>query len=195
MKLKIETVIATVHGQATYGEKMALLNQRLEKDYVGKYCIFKNITYPKVNTIENLLGVCRRSSTKIVASEIESLTLQYPNAIIIIIGHSNGTRAIVNAIVKSKTDELFPRVEINKLILLGCVVKRKFDWNLYPEINVVNIVSTNDRIVWFAKWYGMGRAGREGFIKKAPNLKQIFTRHGHSGFMKHYNMIKNVVFN
>jgi hypothetical protein len=58
---------------------------------------------------------------------------------------------------------------------------------------VINFVSKNDKVVWFARFYGMGTSGRNGFKKKCSNLKQVCVKWGHSGFMKKYPMIRTYV--
>ena len=76
---------------------------------------------------------------------------------------------------------------------MGSPIERSFDWSKYPGINVVNFISTNDKVIFFARLYGMGRAGRYGFKKPSSNLRQIKVRWGHSGFLKQYEKIRDVV--
>ena len=133
-------------------------------------------------------------TAKYIAARLDTIDSDYPDHEIIVIAHSNGTRATKIAIVRSHSlRNKYPRFRIDKLILLGCVIKRNFDWNYYPFIRVINFVSTNDKIVFFARIFGMGRAGRYGFKIKAPNLKQIEVEWGHSGYLEHYTTIKREV--
>ena len=189
----LKFVVVTIHGQQSEGENLYKLTQRLkEEDIDGG--VYLNITYPRVGFFENWRNFSRRVVTKLVASELESICLKHPGCKIIVIAHSNGTRAVVNAIVKSRKKGRFPRFNIDRLILLGSVVKRGFDWSKYHDIAVTNFVSSDDFIVRLAWLYGMGTSGRSGFKKNAPNLEQIYTMHGHSRFLKNYDMIRDAVF-
>ena len=81
----------------------------------------------------------------------------------------------------------------NNLMLLGCPIKRNYNWNKHPDTDVINFISTNDRVVWLARFYGMGSAGRVAFDYEPSNLHQIIVKWGHSGFMKRYRLISNYI--
>ncbi len=192
-EMTTDTVVVTIHGQESKGKKMEDLAARLATDFDDS-CHFINIKYTRLLTIVNTLPWVRTMTAKYIAARLETIGYTYTDARIVVIAHSNGSRA--TSIVLEGRDnpkKKWPMFWIDGLILLGCPMKRKFDWSKYPATNVVNFVSRNDFVVFLARAYGMGAAGRYGFKKKAKNLRQIYVKCGHSGFMKHYSMIKGAV--
>ncbi len=183
----IKTVLVTIHGQQSVGEKMAELSYELSGEGFVINCQFINIRYTKLPMIINTLPWVRTMTAKYIASRLETINLKYPEAKIIVIAHSNGTRATRIAMdMRFKPKKKWPGFQIDDLILLGCPIKRGYKWTRHPHTNVVNFISINDLVVWAARFYGMGSAGRFGFKHPAPNLKQFFVKWGHSGFMDHY---------
>ena len=190
----IKTVIVTIHGQESIGKNMADLNRRLAGEDFTDKCIFINLRYTKLWTVVNTLPWARKMVAKYVAARLNGIQHQYPGARIIVIAHSNGTRATRIAMdMRLKPKKKWPQFKIDDLILLGCPIKRNYKWSRHPETSVVNFVSSNDMVVWLARFYGMGTAGRNAFKHAAPNLKQYFVKWGHSGFMKHYIVIAHCV--
>lgn len=182
-----KVVVVTVHGQESKGKNLQELSLRLSKEPFARDWVFINIRYTRLLTVVNTLPWVRSMTAKYIAARLDTIDSDYPDHKIIVIAHSNGTRATTIAIKKSHNPRLkYPKFRIDKLILLGCAVRRNFDWNKYPFIKVVNFISTNDWVIFWAKLYGMGTAGRKGFKIKAPNLKQITGKWGHSGIIKQY---------
>lgn len=195
--MKIKTVVITIHGQESIGKNMLALTNRLEydknlEDYTIKYI---NIRYTRLITIVNTLPWVRTMTAKYIAARLNAITAyQFPDARIIVIAHSNGTRATRIAMdMRLKPKKRWPQFRIDNLILLGCPIKRNYKWTKHRHTEVVNFVSSNDKVVWLARFYGMGSAGRYGFKYEGGNLEQIRVKWGHSGFMKGYNLIINVI--
>jgi pimeloyl-ACP methyl ester carboxylesterase len=191
MNEKIKTVVVTIHGQESIGLKMKDLNNRLSKeDFMATDSVFINLRYERLLTISNVWGRTRRMTAKYIAARLNGICLEYPNARIIIIAHSNGTRAARIAMdMRLRPAKNWPMFRVDDLILLGCPIKRNYKWTLHPATMVYNFASRNDKVVWFARFYGMGTAGRNKFKHAAPNLKQYVVKWGHSGFMEQYNVI------
>lgn len=189
----MKVVLVTIHGQESKGKNLQELSLRLSKEPFTKDWVFINIRYTRLLTIVNTLPWVRSMTAKYVAARLDTIDSDYPDHKIIVVAHSNGTRATTIAIEKSNYVKLYPRFRIDNLILLGCAVRRNFDWRWYPNIDVVNFISSNDWVIFWAKLYGMGVAGRKGFKIKAPNLRQIKVRWGHSGFLKQYEKIRDEV--
>ena len=187
-----KAVVITVHGQESIGLNMAALSKRLEGDGFIDDCVFINIRYTKLWTVVNTLPWVRTMTAKYVSARLNAITNQYPKAQIIVVAHSNGTRATRIAMdMRLKPKKKWPGFRIDNLILLGCPIKRNYNWNKHPHTQVVNFISKNDWVVWAARAYGMGSAGRYGFKHVPHNLKQIIVKWGHSGFMNGYSLIAN----
>jgi hypothetical protein len=192
---KVKTVVITIHGQESIGENLKELTRRLGLESFMKDCVFINIRYTKLWTIVNALPWVRSMTAKYVASRLNAITLyEYPDAIIITVGHSNGTRATRIAMdMRLKPKKKWPQFRIDHLLLLGCPIRRDYDWSKHPLTMVWNFVSSNDMVVWAARFYGMGTAGKNAFDYEPGNLTQYYVKWGHSGFMKHYTVIANCI--
>jgi hypothetical protein len=190
----IKTVFVTIHGQESIGKKMADLNYNLSQEDYIEDCTFINLRYTKLWTVVNTLPWARSMTAKYIAARLETIKLKYPGARIIVIAHSNGTRATRIAMdMRLKPKKKWPQFKIDNLILLGCPIKRNYQWSRHPDTTVCNFVSSNDMVVWAARFYGMGTAGRSGFKYQGQNLQQFYVKWGHSGFMAHYGIISNYV--
>ncbi len=192
-----KTVIVTIHGQESIGKNMVSLTEKLSGESFLEDCRFINIRYTRLITIVNTLPWVRTMTAKYIAARLNTITrYQLPGARIIVIAHSNGTRATRIAMdMIQKPKKKWPHFRIDNLILLGCPIRRDYRWTKHMNTNVINFISSNDKVVWFARFYGMGTAGRNGFKYEGDNLTQIRVRWGHSGFMKGYNVIVNVISN
>lgn len=186
-----KTVVITIHGQESVGKNMKLLSDRLDaEDFMDGDVKFINLRYERLLTISNVFGRTRRMTAKYIAARLDAICAHHKGARIIVIAHSNGTRAARIAMdMRYHPKKKWPLFWIDDLILLGCPIKRNYKWSQHPETNVVNFVSTNDKVVWLARFYGMGGAGRFSFKHAAENLKQIYVKWGHSGFMEQYPII------
>jgi len=77
----------------------------------------------------------------------------------------------------------FPEIEFDRIILLGSVLKNNFPWNKFNNRikKVLNILGGGDKALLFAYFvYGLGTAGRHGFINKPEYLyehKEEFSDH------------------
>jgi alpha-beta hydrolase superfamily lysophospholipase len=129
-------------------------------------------------------------TAKYIAARLDTIDSDYPEGRIIVIAHSNGTVAVSKAMDMRYKANNWPAFSVDGLILLGSPMKRNYDWGNHPFTEVINFISKNDKVVWLARFYGMGAAGRYGFKKKRRNLKQVCVKWGHSGFMKQYRKVK-----
>ena len=187
------TVIVTVHGQESKGEILKELSYKLSKDIKGDVT-FINLRYPRLLTVVNTLPWARKMTAKYIAARMDTIDSDNPCTKIIVIAHSNGTRAMRIAMDMRYNEAVnWPKFAVDGLILLGSPIRRNYDWSNNPHTEVVNFISTNDKVVWLARFYGMGGAGRFGFKKVPRNLMQIKVKWGHSGFMKKYSLIRTYV--
>ncbi len=185
--IKANVVIVTIHG-IRKGDKMKKLREKLAIDFPEH--IIEKIDYGYLRAFINYFPIMRTNVSKYVASRLETIKYKYPSKRVVVVAHSNGTWAIGRATEKNNP----MRFRINGIILLGSVLKRNFDWGKFPFIKVINFISTNDKVVFLSKpFYFMGWSGRYGFKKKPLNLEQIYVKWGHSGFLKQYEKIRNVV--
>ncbi len=189
----MKTVIITIHGQESDGKKSKELSNRLKTDIKGEVA-FVNLRYPWLLTVVNTLPWVRTMTAKYIAARLDTIDSDNPDAKIIVIAHSNGTYAMKIAMDnRYNTKKNWPKFKVDGLILLGSPIKRNYDWSNHPYTKVINFISTNDKVVWLARFYGMGTAGRYGFKKHPENLMQIKCKYGHSGFMKRYFTIMSCV--
>lgn len=190
----VKTVFVTIHGQKSIGRNMEALNNELSQEDFIVNSIFINMRYTKLSTIINVLPWVRTMTAKYIAARLETIGLKYPGARIMVIAHSNGTRATRIAMdMRKKPKKRWPGFKIDNLILLGCTIKRSYNWERHPLTQVVNFVSSNDWVVWAARFYGMGQAGKKGFKYSSFNLEQVHVRWGHSGFMADYPVISRCI--
>ncbi len=189
----MKTVIVTIHGQESTGKKLKELSNRLKRDINGEVA-FVNLRYPKLLTIVNTLPWVRKMTAKFIAARLNGIMHKYREAKIIVIAHSNGTRALQIAMdSRNMPDKNWSAFRVDGIILLGCVIKRKYDWKQHPYTRVINFISSNDKVVWLARFYGMGSAGRFGFKISRLNLMQLRGKFGHTGFMQRYYTIMTSV--
>ncbi len=190
----MKTVVITIHGQESIGENMYALTSKLsEEDFMGDVG-FINLRYTRLWTVVNTLPWVRTMTAKYVAARLDAICAKNKGCRIIVIAHSNGTRATRIAMdMRYHLKKKWPLFWIDDLILLGCPIKRNYKWSQHPETNVINFVSSNDLVVWAARFYGMGTAGRTKFKHAADNLRQINVKWGHSGFMEQYPVIAAVM--
>lgn len=192
--VKIKTVVVTIHGQESIGKNMKDLSDKLDAEVFMDDAVFINLRYERLMTISNVFGRTRRMTAKFIAARLDAICAKYPGCRIIVIAHSNGTRALRIAMdMRYHPTKNWPIFWVDNALLLGCPIRRKYKWDKHPETEVVNFVSSNDKVVWFARFYGMGTAGRNSFKHKADNLRQIKVKWGHSGFLKQYKIIADVV--
>ena len=188
-----EAVIVTIHGQESKGKNLELLSAKLASELSYK-CDFINLRYTRLLTIVNTLPWVRTMTAKYIAARLETIGLKWPSSKVIVIAHSNGTVAIGRALLnRLNPKKKWPEFRLDGLVLLGCPMKRNFDWSKFPLTKVINFISKNDMVVFLARAYGMGAAGRYGFKKKPYNLHQLCVRWGHSGFNKGFSLIRNAV--
>jgi pimeloyl-ACP methyl ester carboxylesterase len=189
----VEAVVVTIHGQESKGKNLQVLSAKLASE-MSYNTDFVNVRYTRLLTIVNTLPWVRTMTAKYIASRLETIGLKWPIAKVIVIAHSNGTVALARALKnRDNPNKKWPHFQVDGLILLGCPMKRNFDWSKFPDTEVINFISKNDLVVFMARAYGMGAAGRYGFKKKAKNLHQVCVRWGHSGFLKGYSFIRNSV--
>ncbi len=188
--LETKCVIVTIHG-IRKNNTMKGLRALIAEDILFKDSVIEPLDYGFVRAIANYMPILRHITARLVVSFLRRIYWQYPNAEIKVIAHSNGTWAVGRALEKRKLANHF---KINKLLLFGCVLKRKFNWNRFEEIKVINFYAKNDFVVLLAKpFYAMGWSGRYGFKQTAPNLAQIANNTGHTGFLAEYKTIRSVL--
>ncbi|MGR8998105.1 MAG: hypothetical protein ACU88J_03545 [Gammaproteobacteria bacterium] len=100
----------------------------------------------------------------------------FPDAKISFVGHSNGTY------IAARSIELCPAIKFENVVFAGSVVRRNFNWSMYPGQvhNILNFVGSGDRVVAFLpavfelfrlRWLDVGGAGSFGFVEAEPEAK------------------------
>lgn len=194
----MKAIIVTVHGQESNGKRMRELAGKLGEEEFASDCGFINIRYSRLLTITNTLGWVRKMTARFIAARLETIKYKFINKEgepkIIVIAHSNGTRATKVAMVNRDNPKMpWPDFTIDYLVLLGSPIKRNFSWSKFPETKILNFVSTNDYVVFFGWLYGMGTAGKKGFKYGSSNLNQVYVKWKHSGFMEKYELIRDYI--
>lgn len=185
----IKVVIVTMHGIKSKGKNMKALS-----DYLKTKCENPNIThfeilnYGKLLATINFIPIVRRLTAEYLFKSLRVLTFRFPYAKIILISHSNATWATGRTVEKH-----YREFHLDKVILLGCVMRRAFDWSKHSSIKVINFIGRRDGVVFWARLYGMGRSGKYGFKKEGDNLRQIETNWNHSGFVDNFSVIKGEI--
>lgn len=190
----MKTLVVTIHGQESVGLNMYDLTGRLGEEDFMDGVEYINLRYTRLPTMINTLPWVRTMTAKYIAARLDAICARHKGWKIIVIAHSNGTRALRIAMdMRYHLKKKWPLFWVDDLILLGCPIKRNYKWSQHPETNVINFVSANDKVVWLARFYGMGGAGRFAFDEECDNLRQIKVRWGHNGFMKQYPIIAEVM--
>jgi hypothetical protein len=176
---KVKVVVASLHGIMSTGKNLHGVMEKIKQEFPDYH--YTEMKYGYTNALLNYIPWARRITADYVAFRISCLSYKYRNAKIIIIAHSNGTFAIARALEKWYDNG---GLRIGLIILAGSVIKRKFDWSRYPDINIVNIVATRDWVSFISKWtYGMGSSGVWGFKRGYANLIEYKFKMGHTGYI------------
>jgi len=174
-------VVVSVHGIMSDNSNMSKTMNHIKKEIGSDSIHYTKISYGYTLATLNLIPWVRDLIRDYISARISNISNKYRNAKIILLAHSNGTWGTARGIERWYN---VSSMRIDMLILVGCVLKRKFDWSDFPEIKVLNIIATRDWVSMVSKWvYGMGQAGIYGFTGKCPNLKQVRLQMGHTGFV------------
>ncbi len=190
------------HGLYSTGANLSYLAQKMSEHLqkLGYTVIIAEHDYPKLNVS---MGYFNWSRDIVRDYMLKCLQLEHSEnseAYNIVLTHSNATWGISRVAGKYFSKKLWlseSPIHIDRLVLFGSTIKRKYDWGRYPQINsVINFVGKKDRVVWLSKIFKMGWSGRKGFKIQASNLKQIYRYWRHSDFVldKNFNLIAEHVF-
>lgn len=191
---KVKVVVASIHGIMTKGKNLHRVMGQIKHDIPDAH--YTEVNYGYTNAILNFTPWARNITRDYIAFRLSCLSYKYRNAKIITIAHSNGTYALGNALDKWYANG---GMRVGQIILVGSVIKRKYDWSRFPDIDVVNIVATRDWVSFLSKWiYGMGQSGVSGFKHCYENLTEYRFKMGHTGYVKRsvgtiINSIKNYI--
>lgn len=134
----------------------------------------------------------REALVEILDSRLENVARRYPEDILILLVHSNATRAFKGVLVKGN----YRLYRLNQVFLFGSIIKRGFDWSKYPALKVYNFVGSRDKVVLFGALYRNGWSGRYGFYELANNLTQYFMDDwGHTSYASDPKTVDMVVGN
>lgn len=176
---KVKVVVVSIHGIMTKGKNLHRVMEKIRQDIPDAH--YTEVKYGYTNALLNYLPWARNIVRDYIAFRISCLSYKYRNAKIIIIAHSNGTYALGNALERWYENG---GMKIGLIILVGSVIKRKFNWGRYHNISVINIVATRDWISLISKWvYGMGQSGLKGFAYNFTNLIEYRFKMSHTGYI------------
>ena len=170
-------VVLLVHGIRTHADWQVMV-KRVLQEIPGKYV--QPTSYGYFNAFRFWCPFFTRSSAiEEVKETIEQLRIRFPNSKLSVIAHSNGTY-IISKLLMSKRD-----LEINRLVLCGSIVKRRYPWDFVGRrlgSDVINEYGTKDIWPVFAKAlsWGYGDTGRYQFGK--PYVKDRKHDFAHSDY-------------
>lgn len=190
--------LISFHGLYSQGSNLEILVNALEfqAEERGIDVVASQHDYPVLGLWQGRKPWARKMVREFL---LKCLALEYrkfPEALTYVLCHSNGTFGMMNALNQyHEKGWSYDKIKIDKIMLFGCVIPRSFDWNRFPDINVVNFVGSKDIVSRMSKFYGMGDSGYKGFKIDAPNLKQYYTDWKHSDFVDplNFELIKSEV--
>jgi hypothetical protein len=194
----MDIVKLSYHGLYSKGYNLSILDNRLEFDLESKglKVAVAQTDYPVLGAIAGIRSWNRKVVPLLFLESLAKYRYKFPGAKIWASFHSNATLGIMNALAEYKKNRhKYDPIKIDRLFLFGCVMPRKFDWGIHPEIEVHNFVGSNDRVSSMARLWFAGNSGQKGFKIDAPNLKQYYTKWKHSDFVlpENYEYIRDKI--
>ncbi|HDY68336.1 MAG TPA: hypothetical protein ENH85_11170 [Candidatus Scalindua sp.] len=157
--------------------------------YHNKQVKISHIEVPYQWAIKQRRRFQREALVEILDARLENIALKHPNDTLILLLHSNATRAFKGALTKGN----YRLYELSQVFLFGSIIPRGFDWSLYPSLKVHNFVGSRDKVVLFGALYRNGWSGRYGFLEPADNLTQHYMPDwGHASYASDYKTIDMV---
>jgi hypothetical protein len=197
---KTYKLLFIVHGFNTRGPWKNDLVELIDADEISGNCKFIKIPwdYNQFGYIKFVTPFCR----KIVYNKFQALYSNkaslYVNDIdsIVIVAHSFGTRITSYGMTRNKN------IKFNRMILLGNILRRNFDWpTLYNNKQIEKVlveVNKKDWVLIIAKAYSLlpwvnwiGNAGRKGFDKAYSFIEEKRGNDTHSSMLKDLNSMEN----
>ncbi|MFA5060032.1 MAG: hypothetical protein WC676_05340 [Candidatus Omnitrophota bacterium] len=130
-------------------------------------------TYGYLRALNSVNMKTKFDHVKSVMRELRSLTTQYPDAELNIVGHSYGTELSYQAIKRSEEDGKSP-IKVNKLILVASIVSahREIPYDDTLRAGKLNELhcycSYNDEV---CRYNPFGHSGCFGFLRSAYDMK------------------------
>lgn len=161
-----------VHGVYSNGAAFEALGKQFKADSrLHDLNVWVSLIKYGVTTISGgYLPFRRNLIAKYVASRIATCNYKYPNAKTVVLCHSFGTYSTARAVF-----ELFDEFKVDMIILVGSVVKRKYNWDRYG-IEVHNFIGRKDWVVFMSKIWLTGWSGCYGF-DHIKNRNKSVTEH------------------
>lgn len=132
----------------------------------------------------------REALVEILDARLENVARRYPDDTLILLIHSNATRAFKGALIKGN----YGFYRLRQVFLFGSIIKRGFDWSEYPDLRVINFVGSKDKIILFGALYRNGCSGRYGFYEPANNLTEYYMPDwGHTSYASDPKAVDMVV--
>lgn len=197
--LSIQINKLSYHGLYSQGNNLSIFDNRLEFDLESKglRVVVSQTDYPVLGAFAGIKPWNRKVVPIIFLESLAKNRYKFPGAEIWLSCHSNATLGIMNALAEYKKNRhKYDPIKIDRLFLFGCVIPRKFDWGIHPEIEVHNFIGSKDRVSSMARLWFAGNSGQKGFIPEPPNLTQYHTDWKHSDFVlpKNYEFIRDIMF-
>jgi hypothetical protein len=192
----MDIIKLSYHGLYSDGDPLSILDAHLQSDmqFKGMEVVVYQTDYPVLGAISGLRPFSRKVVPLLFLESLAKYRYKFPEAQIWASFHSNATLGIVNALAEYKKNRhKYDPIRIDRMFLFGSVIPRKFDWGIYPDIEVHNFVGSKDIVSSFARLWLAGNSGQKGFKIDAPNLKQYYTNWKHSDFVlpENYEYIKD----
>ena len=153
--LNVKHVVFMIHGIRSLGKWSASFEEKLRRRHSDKYksavdkkkLIIRSPSYYHFGALPFLNPLARRQRTRWLKDEIIEAEIHYPAATFDIIGHSNGSFLLAEAL------ENYRSLKMNKILFCGSVVRCDYDWDSVKKFqqasHVRNYVASEDVIVAF----------------------------------------------
>jgi CheY-like chemotaxis protein len=181
-RLSESQLLVNIHGIRTQGQWQKGVSDCFKEH--NKNLIIKEFKYNYFSAFQLLIPFFRSKVIKTFKDRVINLIDEHPNARITFIAHSFGTYILAKCLEKIPLDVEF---KIDAIILAGCVLKEKYNWNptikRYNADNIINECGYNDNILLLSRYFciDMGKAGRSGFIG-LEEVTNRFYKGGHDFF-------------
>jgi hypothetical protein len=180
--MEAHQVVLLIHGIRTHAAWQQRLRQYIENDIrAGQQIRVYGVRYGRMGGFRFWSpGPLREREVKKVIRAIDEVKLKYPHSKISVIAHSFGTYAIARIL------ETEFRIQIDKLILCGSIVRSDFPWVQFSNRvgEVINDIGTRDFWPPLAKasTWGYGASGQFGFEGGGAFVWDRYHNYTHSDF-------------
>lgn len=183
----------TAYGVRSKGDNIEDLADKISNSLYLRHDMatpVSNIEVPYQWAIKQRRRFQREALVEILDARLENVARRHPNDTLILLIHSNATRAFKGALIKGN----YGLYRLRQVFLFGSIIKQGFDWSEYPDLRVINFVGSKDKVILFGALYRNGWSGRYGFYEPANNLTEYYMPDwGHTSYASDPKAVDMVV--